>query len=164
MEKTLWSSSARYNNATMLETYLTPGLRASGGVNCSGSTSSTTATGSCSLGGLAGAAWETVVEVMVAATGEETLRPGMVAVVQTAGDLGRWHPHVHALVFRGGWTQDRGWAPMAYVDEHAAELLFRHKVMRLLQGEGLLTDSASSSWTTSSTAGSPTWCGRSDRA
>ncbi len=29
---------------------------------------------------------------MVAATGEQGLRPGMVAVVQTAGDLGNWHP------------------------------------------------------------------------
>jgi hypothetical protein len=28
-----------------------------------------------------------VLELMVAATAEETLRPGMVAVVQTAGDL-----------------------------------------------------------------------------
>jgi hypothetical protein len=28
---------------------------------------------------------------MVAATGEQGLRPGMVAVVQTAGDLGNWH-------------------------------------------------------------------------
>jgi ribosomal protein S27E len=32
------------------------------------------------LGGLARAAWETVRELMVAATGEEGLRPGMVAV------------------------------------------------------------------------------------
>ena len=51
------------------------------------------------LGGLSlCAAWETVRELMVAATGEEGLRPGMVAVVQTAGDLATWHPHVHALV------------------------------------------------------------------
>jgi len=77
---------------------------------------------------------------MVAATGEETLRPGMVAVVQTAGELARWHPHVHALVSRGGWTPDREWVPLPYVDEHAAELLYRHKVMRLLQGEGLLSE------------------------
>ena len=48
------------------------------------------------LGGLARAARETVREMMVAATGEESLRPGMVAVVQTAGDLANWHPHVHA--------------------------------------------------------------------
>ncbi len=92
------------------------------------------------LGGLARAAWETVRELMVAATGEESLRPGMVAVVQTAGDLANWHPHVHALVCRGGWTRDWKWVPLAYVDEHAAELLFRHKVMRLLQEEGLLTE------------------------
>jgi len=39
------------------------------------------------LGGLARAAWETVRELMVAATGEDNLHPGMVAVVQTAGDL-----------------------------------------------------------------------------
>jgi len=30
--------------------------------------------------------------------------------------------------------------PLPYVDEHAAELLFRHKVMSLLQGEGLLSE------------------------
>jgi hypothetical protein len=46
------------------------------------------------------------------------------AVVQTAGDLARWHPHVHALVSRGGWTPNREWVPLPYVDEHAAELVF----------------------------------------
>ena len=77
---------------------------------------------------------------MVAATGEESLRPGMVAVAQTAGDLGNWHRHVHALVSRGGWTRDWQWVPLAYVDESAAELLYSHKVMRMLQEEGLLTE------------------------
>jgi len=64
----------------------------------------------------------------------------MVAVVQTAGDLANWHPHVHALVSRGGWTGDWQWVRIAYVDENAAELFYRHKVMRMLQGEGLLTE------------------------
>jgi len=67
----------------------------------------------------------------------------MVAVVQTAGDLGNWHPHVHALVSRGGWNGDWEWVPVGYVDEHAAELLFRHKVIRLLQKEGLLSEERS---------------------
>jgi hypothetical protein len=92
------------------------------------------------LGGLAHAAWETVLELMCAAAGDEGMRPGMVAVVQTAGDLGNWHPHVHALVSRGGWTQGGEWAPVAFVDERSAELLFRHKVIHLLQDEGLLSD------------------------
>ena len=92
------------------------------------------------LGGLAQAAWETVLELMCAAASDEGMRPGMVAVVQTAGDLANWHPHVHAIVSRGGWTQDGEWIPIAFVDEHSAELLYRHKVMRLLQDEGLLSD------------------------
>jgi hypothetical protein len=89
---------------------------------------------------LARVAWETVRELMCAAAAEEGLRPGMVAVVQTAGDLGNWHPHVHALVSRGGWTRGWKWVPVPNVDERAAELLFRHKVLRLLQDEGLLSE------------------------
>ncbi len=92
------------------------------------------------LGGLALAAWETVFELMCAAAGDEEMRPGMVAVVQTAGDLANWHPHVHALVSRGGWTKGGEWISAAFVDEHAAELLFRHKVIRMLQGVGLLSE------------------------
>jgi hypothetical protein len=95
------------------------------------------------LGGLARAAWETVLELMRAAVDDETFRPGMVAVVQTSGDLGNWQPHLHALVARGGWTRDWEWVPVPYVDEHSAELLFRHKVMRLLQAEGLLSEERS---------------------
>ena len=92
------------------------------------------------LRGLARTAWETVRELMSAEVGDEGMRPGMVSVVQTAGDLGNWHPHLHALVSCGGWTRDGEWIPVALVDEQAAELLFRHKVIRLLQDVGLLSE------------------------
>ena len=60
------------------------------------------------LGKLSQAAWETVAEMIDAATGE-CVRPGMVAVLQTArSDLG-WSPHIHALVSRGEWTRDGRW-------------------------------------------------------
>jgi len=65
---------------------------------------------------------------MCAAAGDEGMRPGMVAVNQTAGDLGNWHPHVHALASHGGWSQGGEWIPVAFVDERSAELLFRLKV------------------------------------
>jgi len=58
------------------------------------------------LGGLARGAWETVLELMGAAAGDEEMRPGMVAVVQTAGDLANCHPHVHALVSRRSWIRE----------------------------------------------------------
>lgn len=59
------------------------------------------------LGELSRSAWETVAELMAEASGhgggrEGQVRPGVVAVVQTATDLLEWSPHVHALVSRGG--------------------------------------------------------------
>ncbi len=65
---------------------------------------------------------------MVAAVDDETFRPGMVAVVQTAGDMGNWQPHLHAIVSRGGWTEQGEWVPVPFVGEHSAELLFRQYV------------------------------------
>ena len=60
--------------------------------------------------------------------------------MQTAGDMGGWHPHVHCLASRGGWTRAGEWVPVAHVDEHAAELIFRHRVMSLLKDEALLSE------------------------
>jgi hypothetical protein len=57
------------------------------------------------LGALSLAAYETVKELMAAAAvEEEDFRPGVVSVVQTFGDRANFHPHVHALASREGWT------------------------------------------------------------
>ena len=62
-------------------------------------------------GHLARLAWETVRDLMAAAVEEPDLRPGMVAVIQSFGDRVNPHPHVHALVTRGGWTRDDRFLP-----------------------------------------------------
>ena len=59
------------------------------------------------LGALSLLAYETVKELMAeAAVEEKGLRPGVVSVVQTFGEMANFHPHVHPhvhmLVFRGG--------------------------------------------------------------
>jgi len=80
-------------------------------------------------------------ELMAVAAGEEKdFRPGMVAMSQTFGDQLNAHPHVHALVTRGGWTGSGEWVPVPYVSSSAAEQLFRHKVISLLQRAGLLDE------------------------
>ena len=53
-------------------------------------------------GVLARLAWHTVQKLMAAAVCEPELRPGMVSVIQTFGDRINPHPHLHALVSRGG--------------------------------------------------------------
>ncbi len=97
------------------------------------------------LGKLARAGYETVQELMAEAAGDEDFRTGMVAVIQTAGDLLEWNPHVHAIVPRGGWDRNGSWVPMPYIDtvflrDRAAELLFRSKVIAFLKAEGLLSN------------------------
>ena len=89
------------------------------------------------LGALARLAAQTAKELLTAAVGEEEgFRPGVVSVVQTFGDRANFHPHVHALVTRGGWTSCGEWIPVPYVDERAAEELFRHKVLGVFRPGG----------------------------
>ena len=65
------------------------------------------------LGALSRAAYQTVKELMAAAAMEEKdFRPGMVSVVQTFGEGAKFHPHVHALCSRGGWTASGEWIPL----------------------------------------------------
>lgn len=64
----------------------------------------------------------------------------MIAVVQTFGDDLTWHPHVHALVNRGGWDTSDAWAPVPFVDGEAAALVFRHRVFSFLRAQGLLSE------------------------
>ena len=91
------------------------------------------------LGCLCRAGWEVVSELMASAIGDPTFRPGMVAVVQTHGDMLGWHPHVHALATRGGWDREGRHLPMPFVSTAAAEKLFRHKVITLLREAELLS-------------------------
>ena len=92
---------------------------------------------------------------------EKGFRPGMVSVIQTFGEGAKFHPHVHALCSRGGWTASGEWIPLPYVDEAAAEKLFRHKVLALLRRRGLLSqeriagEAASIEWLHSESSFSP---------
>jgi hypothetical protein len=78
--------------------------------------------------------------MMAAAVEDNKIRPGMVAVIQTFSDNLKWNPHLHALVTRGGWNVDGQWIPVPYIDAHQAELLFRHKILKMLKKHGLLSD------------------------
>ena len=92
------------------------------------------------LGELARLAYETVREMMRSAMEEPEACPGMVAVIQTFGSSLKWNPHIHAIVTRGVFLDDASWHPIPYVDTHKAELVFRHKVLRLLRDKDLITE------------------------
>jgi len=91
------------------------------------------------MGDLARLAYETLKQLMSEAVGDQHARPGVVAVPQTFGSLINPHPHAHCLASRLGMPKGR-WLPVPYINTHAAERLFRLKVLRLLKRKGLLND------------------------
>jgi Putative transposase/Transposase zinc-binding domain len=92
------------------------------------------------LSDLARLAYETLQELMAEAVDDQQARPGVVAVPQTFGSLINPHPHVHCLASRGVWHPNGHWTPVPYIDLHATEKLWAHKILRLLQQKGLLSD------------------------
>jgi hypothetical protein len=95
------------------------------------------------LGDMARLAYETVHEMMLAAADTDNdaadARAGMVAVIHTFASSLKWNPHVHSIASRGLFTTDGRWIPVPYVDTHKAELLFRHKILRLLRDRELIS-------------------------
>ena len=92
------------------------------------------------LSDLARLTYETIQQLMGEAAGDENARPGVVCVPQTFGSLLQPHPHAHCLVSRGLWNTDGQWIPVPYIDTHAAEKLFRLKILHFLKRKGLLSD------------------------
>ena len=50
------------------------------------------------------------------------------------------NPHIHAIVTRGVFLTNGQWHPIPYVDPHKAELVFRHKLLRLLRDRDLISE------------------------
>ena len=56
------------------------------------------------------AAAEAVTELVRRGLADDA-RPGIVVSIATAGDLVRWHPHLHLLTTDGGKAADGSWQP-----------------------------------------------------
>ncbi len=88
------------------------------------------------LGGLARCAWETVRELAQTALDGRDAVPGMVAAIQTFGELVHFHPHIHALVTDCAFAPDGESLPLPHIPTAACVQLFRAKVFRLLLDAG----------------------------
>ena len=76
-----------------------------------------------------------------ATAGTRTAVPGAVACLQSAGNLLDWHPHVHLLISWGLFRRDGSFLPVEETpDPEPVARLFRHKVLRMLLGEGAIAE------------------------
>ena len=58
------------------------------------------------LGKLCACAWTCVQAEVRRLLGRDDVQPGMIAAIQTHGELLHWHPHIHALVTCGAFTAE----------------------------------------------------------
>ncbi len=85
------------------------------------------------LGHLLKLAYELIREVYQAVLGRDDVVPGMVADVQTFGELSHWwHPHVHAVASDGVFTPDGTFIALPTLAVEPFLKLWEHKVFKLL--------------------------------
>ena len=84
------------------------------------------------LGNLCRLAYESVRDVMCSEPGADGGLPGMIATVQTFGDLILWHCHVHAIISEGVFIKDGSFVNMPDVDLAKCVARWQKKVFALL--------------------------------
>ncbi len=92
------------------------------------------------LGKLCRSAYETVREALAAETGDDIVSPGMIATVQTFGDLIHWNAHIHALVSEGGFTENGHFVRVPEMDKAYYLSLWQDKVFDLLMREEKISE------------------------
>ena len=80
-------------------------------------------------------AWETIVEVVQAVLNRDDVIPGMVGGIQTFGELIHYHPHIHAIVTNGVFTEDRTFIPLPEIAVEPFLTVWEKKVFDLLLKE-----------------------------
>ncbi len=92
------------------------------------------------LGRMAHEAWFCVRQYAREVLDRKDAVPGMIAAMQTSGELLNWHPHIHALVTCGAFTEDGTFLEVQEFDEERMLALWEDRIFKLLIKEELITD------------------------
>jgi len=87
------------------------------------------------LGKLASCAWMCIRVEVCRLRGRDDVLPGMVAAIQTHGELLHWHPHIHSLVTCGGWTPQGEFLALAEFDKQRLHAAWQEAVFALYLAE-----------------------------
>ena len=88
------------------------------------------------LGDLARAAWQATVEVYRRVLGHRDVTPGMVAGIQTFGQLIHFHPHIHAIASDGAFTPEGTFLCLPKIDKQPLLTAWQDKVFELFLAAG----------------------------
>jgi len=87
------------------------------------------------LGKLSSRAWTCLKAEARRLLGREDVVPGMIAAIQTHGELLHWHPHIHVLVTCGGFTPEGDFLELAEFDMQRLLIAWQEAVFELYLAE-----------------------------
>lgn len=87
------------------------------------------------LGKLCSRAWTCIRAEVWRLLGRDDVLPGMIAAIQTHGELLHWHPHIHALVTCGAFTREGEFLDLPELDIERLEEAWREAVFALYLAE-----------------------------
>ena len=87
------------------------------------------------LGKLSSCAWTCIQAEVRRLLGRDDMLPGMVAAIQTHGELLHWHPHIHTLVTCGAFTPEGEFLEVPELDMDRLHAAWREAVFALYLAE-----------------------------
>jgi len=87
------------------------------------------------LGKLAACAWTCLQAEVRHQLGRDDVTPGMIAAIQTHGELLHWHPHIHTLVTCGAFTPEGDFLDVPQFDIERLQASWREAVFALYLAE-----------------------------
>lgn len=88
------------------------------------------------LGGLCSCAWKCIQAEVRRLLYRDDVLPGMIAAIQTHGELLHWHPHIHTLVTCGAFTPEGAFLEVPEFDMERLQAAWRDAVFALYLAEG----------------------------
>jgi hypothetical protein len=90
------------------------------------------------LGRLCTCAWTCIQAEVRRLLGRDDVVPGLVAAIQTFGELLHWHPHIHALVTCGAFTPEGEFLELPELDLERLQAAWQEAVFALYLAEDKL--------------------------
>jgi len=87
------------------------------------------------LGKLSSCAWTCLKAEARRLLGREDVVPGMIAAIQTHGELLHWHPHIHVLITCGAWTPEGDFLELPEFDMERLLVAWQEAVFELYLAE-----------------------------
>ncbi len=84
-------------------------------------------------------AWEVIMEVYQSVLDRDDVVPGMIATVQTHGELAHFHPHCHGIVTDGAFTSNGKFIPLPDLLGEPFLKLWEQKIFSFLLKHGKIT-------------------------